>query len=144
MSVKCVVTEINEIYVFIGDVYRLGEAIIEVSQPRQPCWKPARRYQVMDLALQIQQTGLTGWYYRVLEEGYVDIGELELLKRPYPEWSIQAANEVMHVDKNNLRRTHDLANCPALAVNWRNRLQRRLRGQESSIHSRVYGPNKET
>ncbi len=143
MGENLVVTGINEYTSFIGDIYRLGEAIIEVSQPRQPCWKPARRYQVMDLALQIQQTGFTGWYYRVLEEGYVDVGEMELLERPHPEWSIQASNEVMHVDKKNLRRAHDLASCPALAVNWRNRLQKRLRGQESSIHSRVYGPNKE-
>lgn len=143
MGENIVLTNGNEFTTFIGDTYRLGEAIIEVSQPRQPCWKPARRFQVMDLALRIQQTGYTGWYYRVLEEGYVEADELELLDRPHPEWSIQACNEVMHVHKDDLRRAYDLATCPALATNWKNRLQKRLRGQESSIRNRVYGPNKE-
>ena len=143
MGENLVMESANEFNTFIGDTYRLGEAIIQVSQPRQPCWKPARRFGVMDLALQIQQTGYTGWYYRVLEEGYIETGELKLLDCPNPEWSIQACNEVMHVDKDNLRRTRDLASCPELAINWRKRLERRLRGQESSIESRVYGPNKE-
>lgn len=143
MGENLVISGKDEFTTFIGDTYRLGEAIIQVSQPRQPCWKPARRYKVMDLALQIQQTGYTGWYYRVIEEGYVDIGELELLERPHPEWSIQACNEVMHVHKENLRQAYDLAAVPALAVNWRRRLEKRLRGQESSISKRVFGPNKE-
>jgi len=143
MGENLVLTDVNEFTAFIGDTYRLGEAIIEVSQPRQPCWKPARRFQVMDLALQIQQTGYTGWYYRVVEEGYVEAGALELLERPHPEWSIQACNEVMHVHKDDLRRANDLAACPALAINWKKRLQKRLRGQESSIRTRVFGPNKE-
>src|SRR5690625_6533315 len=68
MGENLVTTDMNEFNVFIGDKYRLGDAMIEVSQPRQPCWKPARRYKVIDLALQIQQTGYTGWYYRVIEE----------------------------------------------------------------------------
>src|SRR5690625_6980786 len=133
----------DEYSICIGDIYQLGDAVVDVSQPRQPCWKPARRFQVMDLALQIQQTGYTGWYYRVVEEGYVEAGALELLERPHPEWSIQACNEVMHVHKDDLRRANDLAACPALAINWKKRLQKRLRGQESSIHTRVFGPNKE-
>jgi len=143
MGENLVTTDMNEFNVFIGDKYRLGDAMIEVSQPRQPCWKPARRYKVIDLALQIQQTGYTGWYYRVIEEGYVDVGEIELLERPYPQWSIQAANEVMHVHKDDLRLAYELSECKALAINWKRRFKKRLRGQESSIKSRVYGPNKE-
>ncbi|WP_218280054.1 MOSC domain-containing protein [Verrucomicrobium spinosum] len=36
--------------VSVGDVYELGEAIVQVSQPRQPCWKLARRWRVKDLS----------------------------------------------------------------------------------------------
>jgi len=50
---------------------KLGQRI-QVSQPRQPCWKLSRRWRIKDLALQVQQTGRTGWYFRVLKAGYVE------------------------------------------------------------------------
>lgn len=143
MGENMVIEGTDECTTCIGDVYRFGETMIEVSQPRQPCWKPARRFQVLDFALQIQQSGYTGWYYRVKKEGYVMAEELELVDRPYPQWTIAACNEVMHIDKANLSRAYELASCPALAGNWQKRLQKRLRGQESSIGKRVYGPNKQ-
>lgn len=136
--------EADEFTVCIGDVYQFGEAVIQVSQPRQPCWKPARRFQLIDFALRIQKSGRTGWYFRVLQEGKISSEmDLELLKRPYPEWSIAACNEVMHVYKDDLRKADDLASCEFLAENWKRRLRKRLAGKESGIESRVYGPNKE-
>lgn len=133
----------DEFSFFIGDTYRLGESIIQVSQPRQPCWKPARRFRVMDFALRIQNTGRTGWYFRVLEEGKVQAGDtLELIERPYPQWSIAACNEIMHVKKDDLRLTEELASCELLAENWKRTLNNRLRGQQASLEKRVYGPNK--
>lgn len=135
--------EMDEFTVCIGDTYKIGDAIIQVSQPRQPCWKPARRFQIMDLALQIQNTGRTGWYFRVLQEGAIqEDSPLELLDRPYPQWTIQAANEVMHFNKDDLQLADALASCELLADNWVQRLKKRLRGQESGIEKRVYGPNK--
>jgi len=134
----------DEFTTFIGDTYQLGEAIVQVSQPRRPCWKPARRFRVMDLALRIQNSGKTGWYYRVIKEGNVEAGEeLKLLERPYPEWSIAASNEVMYEKKSDLNLAYELASCTLLAPNWKRSLNKRLRGKESSITKRVYGPNKE-
>lgn len=142
MGENLVLEGVDEFSVFIGDTYRFGEAIIQVSQPRQPCWKPARRYKVLDFALRIQRSGRTGWYFRVLQEGVVHAEtELELLERPYPEWSIAACNEVMHVRKGDLNAAYELASCTLLAENWKRNLQKRLRGQESNIRKRVYGPN---
>lgn len=142
MGENLVIEEVDEFTTFIGDTYQFGDAIIQVSQPRQPCWKPARRFKILDFALKIQESGKTGWYYRVIKEGEVEAGvKLELLERPYPEWSIAACNEVMHVNKADLNQTYELASCPLLAANWRHRLQKRLRGQESSVEKRVYGPN---
>src|SRR5699024_8652399 len=63
---------VDESAVCIGDQYQLGEAVIEVSQPRRPCWKPARRFKIMDFALRIQNSGRTGWYFRVIKEGYIE------------------------------------------------------------------------
>ncbi len=139
-----VLDETDEYSTCLGDIYQLGEAKIEVSQPRQPCWKPARRFQVMDFALRIQKSGKTGWYFRVLEEGYIEGGSaMNLLDRPYPQWTIAKCNEVMHEKKEDLELAKSLLACDALAENWQRTMKRRLRGIHSDIGKRVYGPNKE-
>lgn len=133
----------DEYHVCIGDTYRFGESLIQVSQPRQPCWKPARRFRIMDFALRIQNSGRTGWYFRVLQEGNTISGKhLELIERPFPQWTIAACNEVMHQKKGDLRAADDLASCELLGENWRRTLTKRLRGKQSSVEKRVYGPNK--
>jgi MOSC domain-containing protein YiiM len=112
--------------VCLGDVYQAGSAVIQVSQPRQPCWKTARRWQVKDLTAQMIETGYTGWYFRVLEEGEVEAGEpLELIERPHPEWTIAAANEVMYRHKSDRAATLALAACAALSPAWRDSLRAR-------------------
>jgi len=144
MGENIAVLEMDEFTVCIGDTYKFGDAIIQVSQPRRPCWKPARRFRTIDFSLRIQNSGRTGWYFRVLQEGYVHAGiDLELIERPYPQWTIAACNEVMYVYKDDLRLADDLASCEFLAINWKRTLQKRLRGQASSDKKRVYGPNKE-
>lgn len=143
MGENLAVLEMDEFTVCIGDTFKIGDAIIQVTQPRQPCWKPARRFGILDFALQIQQSGFTGWYFRVLQEGDVISGiDLELIDRPYPEWTIAACNEVMHINKDDLRLTEELASCELLGENWKRTLKKRLRGQDSKISKRVFGPNK--
>ncbi|HLR23829.1 MAG TPA: MOSC domain-containing protein [Pseudogracilibacillus sp.] len=145
MGENLVIEGIDETDVCIGDTYEIGDALVEVSQPRQPCWKPARRFGVIDFALRIQKSGRTGWYYRVLKEGYIEGDSMMVLKeRPYPEWTIQICNQIMHERKKDLEASASLAACPLLAPNWKRRLDKRLEGRESRIEKRVYGPNKDT
>ncbi|WP_096270256.1 MOSC domain-containing protein [Paucisalibacillus globulus] len=136
------VENMDENDVCIGDTYQFGDAIIQVSQPRRPCWKPARRFQTMDLALRIQHSGKTGWYFRILKEGFVQ-GEVELtlLERPYPKWTIATCNEVMYDKKDDLELAKELASCEFLAENWKATLTKRLTGKESTPEKRVFGPN---
>ena len=54
----------TESNVCIGDVYRVGTALLQVSQARQPCWKLNVRFDTQDMARRLQNTGRTGWYYR--------------------------------------------------------------------------------
>ncbi|WP_327366067.1 MOSC domain-containing protein [Virgibacillus dakarensis] len=137
------VMNMDEKSVCIGDTYKFGDTIIQVSQPRRPCWKPARRFRIIDFALRIQNSGRTGWYFRVLQEGFVQAGmELELVERPYPNWTIAACNEIMYVKKGDVMLAEELASCEFLAENWKRTLHKRLAGRESSIEKRVYGPNK--
>lgn len=128
--------------VCIGDIYQVGEALVQVSQPRQPCWKISRRWGIDDLARQVQETGRTGWYFRVLQEGNVESGQtLALMKRPCPEWTITRANEIMHhssADKDLIRQ---LSQCPELSESWRKTLIARLdKRDEKSASQRMTEP----
>ena len=71
--------------VCIGDVFGMGEARIQLSQPRSPCWKIDRRLKVDGASRFVEAAGVTGWYYRVLDEGRLCAGdEIVLLERPNP------------------------------------------------------------
>jgi MOSC domain-containing protein YiiM len=114
---------LSEDLVCIGDAYRVGEALVQISQPRQPCWKMSRRWRIKELAAWVVGTGRTGWYFRVLREGEVSAGmEMTLVERPHPEWTIAAANRVMHVEKHNPTAAAALAACPLLSASWREEL----------------------
>ena len=133
---------LSEERVCIGDIFEIGESLVEVSQPRQPCWKLARRWGVPDLALHVQNTGRTGWYFRVLREGLVQANQVVVLvDRPFPQWTIAAANLLMHHQTDNREAARDLANCPALSSRWRVKLSKRAAGgMADSSSSRLYGP----
>lgn len=130
--------------VCIGDVFQVGKALVQVSQPRQPCWKLARRWRVKDLALRVQETGRTGWYFRVLQEGHVQAGDkLILVERHHPNWTVSSANEVMHCRTNDRQAAQDLSNCIYLSSRWREKLtQRALTGVKENTTSRLDGPMK--
>lgn len=135
------VLEMDEFSVCIGDIFRFGDAVIQVSEPRLPCWRISQRLQVPDLALHMQNSGRTGWHVRVLQEGHVlSRIDIELIDRPYPEWTIAACNEVMHFDKHNLRLADELRSIDVLSTQWRKILQQRLRGIEPSEQKRLFGP----
>ena len=63
----------------LGDRLRLGTATVEVSQGRQPCWKLSDRFGVPDMARRVQDSGRSGWYYRVVEPGLVQAGDVTAL-----------------------------------------------------------------
>jgi MOSC domain-containing protein YiiM len=117
---------LTEPEVCIGDVWQVGEAVVQVSQPRQPCWKLARRWRIRDLAVRVVENGRTGWYFRVLTPGTVESATLlELLERPRPKWTVERANQVMHHQKHDLAAAAALAEVPELSRSW----QMSLRGR---------------
>lgn len=116
----------DEDSVHIGDIFSIGPVKFEVSQPRQPCWKLARRWRMNELVLMVIQNGRTGWYLRVLEEGYIEAGmPLNFLERPNPDWPIARANRILHHHKKDLELTLQLAAVPRLADAWVNELRER-------------------
>jgi MOSC domain-containing protein YiiM len=120
------VADLIESGICIGDVWEAGGVQVQVSQPRQPCWKLARRWRIKDLTAQVQATGRTGWYFRVLREGQLQSGDvLTLMERPAPEWTIERANDVMYRRRRGRGAEEALAAVPALSESWRDYLLHR-------------------
>ena len=61
--------------VHIGDQFRVGSAIVQVTQPRMPCYKLGLRFGRDDMARRFWVSGRSGFYLRVLEEGQVEAGD---------------------------------------------------------------------
>ncbi|MEH7308248.1 MOSC domain-containing protein [Neobacillus drentensis] len=143
MGENLVMEHLTEEMISIGDTFQIGEAVVQVSQPRQPCWKPARRFNVKTLALLLQNTGRTGWYFRVLKEGYIENGQtFTLVDRSYPQWTIQKCNQVIHAKEQNFEDIYELSQCELLAPGMRETLAKRVERLETpDIRNRVFGPN---
>jgi MOSC domain-containing protein YiiM len=116
----------DESNICIGDVFRLGDAVIQVSQPRSPCWKIDHRYGVEGMAKFIDDEGITGWYFRVLEEGSVESGcSFELIDRMSPEVTIKELLNIWHQHRPNPKQLAQLATTPGLTENWGRKLRDR-------------------
>jgi MOSC domain-containing protein YiiM len=121
------VSGLTETDVCIGDAWRVGDVLLEVSQPRQPCWKLARRWRKAELVKEVVKNGQTGWYLRVLEEGPIEAGlSLSLERRPHPEWTIAAANAVMYAKRGPEERIRALIALPELSEAWKDELGERV------------------
>ncbi|HAN99187.1 MAG TPA: MOSC domain-containing protein [Planctomycetaceae bacterium] len=132
---------IDESTCCIGDVFAIGDCRLQVSQPRQPCWKLSRRWNVRDLAARVQKSGRTGWYYRVLAPGTIRPGmTLRMVERPYPRFTIAAASGVMYRKPFDPASDRELASCPALSESWkRTLLERATSGREPDSAARLEG-----
>ncbi|PNG28045.1 MOSC domain-containing protein [Methylocella silvestris] len=118
---------LDEDSVALGDVFRVGAALIEVSQGRQPCWKLNVRFAIPDMAMRVQKSGRTGWYYRVLEDGFVAPGdELRLIDRRSPDWPISRLWRALYVDSQNSEELAAMAALARLPDGWRRIAERRL------------------
>jgi MOSC domain-containing protein YiiM len=112
--------------VCIGDVWRVGGAVLEVSQPRQPCWKLARRWRVKTLPARVIDTGRSGWYLRVVEEGLIEAGQpVEVVDRRRPGWTVERAHRVMFFHRADAGENAALAAVPELSLSWREVLRQR-------------------
>jgi MOSC domain-containing protein YiiM len=114
----------TEADVCLGDRFRMGTALVEVAQGRQPCWKQAHFLGVPDLVARMVATGRTGWYYRVIEEGEVAAGDLlTLVDRPLSHWPVARLFTLLIGGGHRGERIalRELARSEVLAVEWRRR-----------------------
>lgn len=118
---------LDENSVCLGDVYRLGAALVEVTQPRSPCAKIDRRYGEDGVARWLQQAGRCGWYCRVLEAGEVASGDaLTLLVRAPDAVSLARFHAVLGEPRPPLPLLERLAGFEPLGPDWLKKLRGRL------------------
>lgn len=129
-----------ETEVCIGDIFQLGEAIVQVSQPRQPCFKLSVKYGAPDMPLKVQETGYTGFYFRVLQEGLVSKTDgLQIIDRHSKAITVSYANQIMHHERDNLEGIARILEVEELSDNWRKTLTKRLGGSDTDPKERLTG-----
>lgn len=128
------VTErMNERNVCIGDVIAVGEELVlEVSLPRQPCFKLNQRFGVKSFATMTWKTSRTGWYYRVVTPGTVRAGDtIRLVERKNPKWTIERVQEYLHRKTDDAAMNEELSQIEALGVESRGNFQARVEKQKA-------------
>ena len=109
--------------VCLGDRYAIHNVILEVSHPRQPCWKLARRWRITDLPKRVIRTSRSGWYFRVIQPGTIEAGQkITLLTRPHPTWPLTRVNQAFYTKGGKSQERQKLASLPELADAWREEL----------------------
>ncbi|MDF0733193.1 MOSC domain-containing protein [Pseudomonas entomophila] len=125
---------LDERNVHIGDLYRVGSALLQVSQPRSPCWKINHRFEAEKMSMFVVQQHLTGWYYRVIEQGVVEVGDrVTLVERFTERFSIDAFWTLQLLHRPQVEDLRQLSATPGLADEW----QARLAGRAEWLASRL-------
>jgi MOSC domain-containing protein YiiM len=115
--------------VCVGDTFRVGSAFVQVSQPRQPCFKLAGKHREPRIIKWIYETGYCGFYFRVLQPGEVGAGdEVVLIERGQPDLTIHHLLATRIPGPEDRRLWERLAALPALSASWRDHFAARLRG----------------
>jgi MOSC domain-containing protein YiiM len=127
--------------VCLGDRYLWGEAVIEVSQPRSPCFNLNTRWGIDSFAVDMQEVSRCGWLYRVIKPGIVSVEQpLELMSRVGNAMTIKAVCDIYFGDPLNTEKLLVLSQQTTLADSWMNNIEQRLATNEvEDWHFRLHG-----
>ena len=117
--------ELDESAVRIGDIFRLGSALLQVCQPRNPCWKIDERYSIEGMAAFIAEQDLTGWYWRVIDPGRVSPGDPLALAQAAKAPSLAAAMKLWREHRPPADDLEQLAAAPGIATGWQHKIRER-------------------
>lgn len=113
----------EETNIRIGDTFKIGTAIIQVSEPRQPCFKLGIRFNNQKILKDFIQSSYSGFYVRILQEGEVKKGDtLELIERNPNDLSIEDVFSLLSYNKDNELLKQAIKEEPFLSEKYRNSL----------------------
>ncbi|MCY4630169.1 MAG: MOSC domain-containing protein [bacterium] len=121
-----------EAEVHLGDSFEVGSCVLQVSEPRSPCYKIAARYGRKDISIVVQETGFTGYLLRVLQEGDVAAGdEMRLVERDAShDYTVAEAGRILNVARNDLAGAKRLLDIEALSSAIKDKLAARIARSE--------------
>lgn len=127
MGENLALTGFDETIVCIGDRHRIGTALLEVCQPRQPCWKLAAVFGEPLLVKAMFANGRCGWLYRVIEPGVVAAGDTaELVERGSASWTVRRLADFTVGRHRPPALVDEVLALLALAASWRNKARQWL------------------
>ncbi|RED42792.1 MOSC domain-containing protein YiiM [Winogradskyella eximia] len=119
---------LDEKQLYIGDIYKLGNALVQITQPREPCFKFAYKFENKDVLQQFIDHGHSGTYVRVLGEGNVKTGDtFKLIEHAKDSVSIFHFFELLYAEDKNKTHIKLLLHNDALPLRIRKRLNFFLR-----------------
>ncbi len=115
----------------IGDIFKCGEAIFQISLPRSPCYKIDMVLGTKNLCAKMIKDYKSGFYLRVLKEGFInkDFG-FELMDRKNPKYTILFVNECFANPKQNQQNIKELLECEELGAKFKKTLEKKLREEK--------------
>jgi MOSC domain-containing protein YiiM len=121
------VSGLREEEVCVGDIFQLGTAVVQISQPRQPCATLAARLGRDDMVQLVKDSGHSGFYFRVLEEGMVEKGN-ELVPRGKDARGVSVffANRIRYHERSNRAGIEKVLAVPALSESWQHSFRQLL------------------
>ncbi|WP_075981881.1 MOSC domain-containing protein [Bacillus massilinigeriensis] len=119
------VTEMLEKDVYIGDTYSIGETIVQITQGRIPCDKISKHNGVDSLLSRMVETGYTGYFFRVVQEGLIEeSSQVKLIERTQEKVSVLYANQIMFHDRKNKKAIEEILAVKELAEKWLESLEK--------------------
>ena len=111
----------------IGDKFRVGSAVVAVSEPRMPCYKLAIKFDRPDIVKRFLASERTGFYFAVLQEGDVGAGDaIQLMERSEHSLKVSDVTRLYTREKNNSQLLRRAIEVDALPESWRSYFQHRL------------------
>ncbi|XPV69104.1 MAG: MOSC domain-containing protein [Halarcobacter sp.] len=123
-----ILSDICEKDVCVGDILKIGETLVQITQPRQPCWKLSANTNKKNMTKFIFDSGFTGWYAKVLEEGFIcKDDEVILTERKNPNLTIEKLNQLMVNPISDVNITLEALRCEDLGKPFLTSLEKRFR-----------------
>jgi MOSC domain-containing protein YiiM len=121
------VSGLSESEICIGDRFQVGDAVVQVSQPRQPCFKLGVRFNDQSVVDDFWNSPFPGVYVRVLIPGMVEKGDEMLLIDRNPEsLSVSQVFSIFQLNRNNKELIHKALDEPFLAESCRRDIEKLL------------------
>lgn len=132
LSIGCniFIDNLDENDICIGDVYKIGEVEVEVTQPRQPCWKIGALFG-KEVSRYISRNHATGWYVRVKKEGRIFLDNEMILEKRVSNLTIKNLSEYLKVPPINRKIIDEILTLKTIAESYKKDFLKSLESNNS-------------